>query len=94
MHDVVRRHPLYRIPGFAPCGQPADNHERVKSPFPQQVRHTGAGRFARSSAIQIDVFVSRKYFDFLRKIIRFQPNRSLNARGARIVVAVAAHIGQ
>jgi hypothetical protein len=94
MHYVGLWYPLQRIPGFAPCCQASNNHKRVKSSFPQQMRHTGASSFTWSSAVQVDVSVPGKCLDFRRQIIRLQANRPSYAICAWIVVTVAAHIGQ
>ncbi len=69
LHQIVLRNRLHRLPGLAPGSQSADNHERAESLFPQHVRHPGAGRFARSSAVQINIFVLGKVLEFLLKIV-------------------------
>jgi hypothetical protein len=58
------------------------------------MRHTGAGGFALSSTVEIDVFVLGKSFDFVGKVIRFEANRTLDSGGAGIVVPVTAHVDQ
>src|SRR5580704_15221721 len=55
LHQIVLRHGFQWFAGLAPGSQAADDHERVESFFPQQVRHPGAGRFARSSTVKINV---------------------------------------
>jgi hypothetical protein len=73
-HQIVLGNSLHGLAGLAPGGQPTDDHERVEAFFPQQVRHPGAGRFARSSTVQINVLVFRKVLDFLIEIIWLDPD--------------------
>ena len=56
------------------------------------MHHTGARGFARSSAVQVDVFAPGKFFGFLQQIIRLKSNRPSNTVGTRIVVTVAANV--
>jgi hypothetical protein len=46
VHDIVLRHHFDRVPSFAPRCQAADDHEGVEALFSEEIRHTGAGRFA------------------------------------------------
>src|ERR1035438_6394760 len=80
LHQIVLRNRLDRLAGLAPGSQSADNHERVESFFPQQVRHPGAGRFARSSTVKIDIFVLGKALDLFVEIIGFDPDGVLDPR--------------
>jgi hypothetical protein len=92
MHEVVVRHSLDRLASFAPGRQAADDDEGVESVLAKDMRHTGAGGFALSSTVQVDVLILRERRDFLRQIIRLNADGAENACGAPIVVAVAAHI--
>jgi hypothetical protein len=92
LYQVVFGDGLQGFAGFAPGGQAADDHERVESFFPQQMRHPGAGRFARSSTVEINVLVLRQVLHFFLKIIGLDADRVLDSRGARVVVAMAADI--
>ena len=74
LHQVVLRNRFDRFPGLAPGGQSTDNYERVESFFPQQMRHPGAGRFARSSTVKINVLVLGKVLDFLLQVVRLDAN--------------------
>ena len=94
MHQVGLRYRLYRIAGFAPRGEAAVDHKGAESLLHQLIRHTGAGRFVGSSAVEIDVFIPGETFDFLGEVIRLQSNRAANAVGTGVVVTVAAHVGQ
>ena len=58
------------------------------------MRHPGAGPFALSSTVDIDVLSLRQQLDFLVQIIWFDANRSPDPRGAGIVVAMASHVHQ
>ena len=91
-HQIVLRNRLQRFAGFAPGRQSADYHERVESFFPQQVRHTGAGGLACSSAVKINVFVLGESLDLFLKIIRLNADRAFNPRRARVVIAVTADV--
>src|SRR5882672_1531218 len=57
LHEIGWGDGLDGLSRLTPCGQAADQDERVESFFPQHVRHPGAGRFAYSSAVEIHVFV-------------------------------------
>ncbi len=91
-HQIIFRHRLDGFSGFAPGGEAADDHKRVEPFFPQQMRHTGAGGLACSSAVQVDVFVFGKVFDFVLKIVGLNSNRVLNSSRTGIVIAVAPHV--
>ncbi len=56
--------------GLAPCRQTADNHKRVETFLLQQMRHPGAGRFARSSTVKVNVLVLGQILDLLLEIVR------------------------
>ncbi len=92
LHQIVFRHGLEWLPGLAPGGEPADDHECVEPFLSQQMRHPGAGRLARSSTVEINVFVLGKVLDFFLQIVGLNANGALNALGAPVVIAVAAHI--
>jgi len=79
-HQIVLRYRLQRFAGLAPGRQSADNDERVESFFPQQVRHPGAGCFARSSTVKINVFVLGKVLDLFLKIAGFDADRVFDPR--------------
>jgi len=78
---------------FAPRGQAADDHVGVEAVLFEQQRHPGAGSLAQSSAVEINVLVFGKNLDFFGKIVWLKADRSLDAFGAGVVVAVAAHVG-
>src|SRR5207245_521466 len=60
--------------------------------LPEHVRHPGAGCFAHSSAVQVDVLLLGQPLDFLIEVIGFDPDGALDARRIRIVVAVTANV--
>jgi hypothetical protein len=62
---------LERLTGLLPRGYAAHDHKRVESFFSQLQRHPGAGRFARSSTVEIDVPVFGKSLELLGKIVGF-----------------------
>ena len=88
------RHGLHGLAGFAPGCQATDDYEGVESLLAKEMRHTGAGGFALSSTVQVDVLIFGKRLDFLREIIWLDADRAADASGAGIVVAVAADIHQ
>src|SRR5215469_17958547 len=92
MHEVGGRYSLDRIAGSTPGSQATNNHKCAKSLLPQYMRHTGARGFTWSSAVQVDVFVPRKFFGFFRQIIRLQSNRASNTVVIRVVVTVATNV--
>ena len=85
---------FHRVAGFAPSHQTAHDNERVESPFPQHVRHTGAGGFACSSTVKINVLVLGKPLDPLGELVRLKADGSLDTGGVPVVVAVATDIHQ
>ena len=62
------------LSGGPPGMQAAIDHERVESMFSQQVRHPGAGRFARSSTVEINLFVPGQMLYFFGQIVGFNPD--------------------
>jgi hypothetical protein len=64
---------------FPPRGQSSDDDERVESIFPQLQRHPGAGRFACSSTVDVNILIFWEGFDLLSKVVGFNANGSLNA---------------
>ena len=82
MHQIIPRHRLDGLTGFTPGCQAADNHEGVESLFAKEMRHTGAGGFALSSTVQVDVLILGEYLDFLREIIWLEADGAADARGA------------
>src|SRR5919197_247636 len=54
LHQILPRHRFNRLPGLAPRRQTTHDNERIESFFPQQMRHPGAGRFARPSPVEIN----------------------------------------
>src|ERR1700733_12523559 len=89
MYQIVMGHGFDRLSRFAPRRQAADDNEGVESLLAKQVRHTGAGGFALSSAIEVDVLILRKRNAFLRQVIRLNTDGAGNARRSCIVVPVA-----
>jgi hypothetical protein len=51
MDEIGLWNGLDRISRFAPCSQAAYDDKGIKSLFSEQMRHTGAGRFADSGAV-------------------------------------------
>ncbi len=92
LHEVILGDRFHRFSGLAPGSQSADDHERVETFFAQYVRHPGAGRFARSSAVEVNIFIFGEGLDFLLKVVGLDANRILNAGGAGIIIAVAADV--
>src|SRR5581483_3591067 len=90
--EVVLGDGLERVSGFAPGLQPAYEYERIESLFSEQMRHPGARGFACSSAIDINVFVARQVLYFFLEVIGFDPDRSLDALGAGVIIAVTADV--
>ena len=73
-HQIVLRSRLQRLPGLAPGGQAADDHERVEAFFLQQMRHPGACPFARSSTVEVNVLVFGEILDLLFEIVGLDAN--------------------
>ena len=71
-------------PGFTPSSEAPDDHVRIKSIFPQDVRHPGARGFARSSTVQINVLFPGETLHLFFQIIRLNPDRAENALGSSV----------
>jgi hypothetical protein len=56
-------------------------------------RHTGAGGFACSSAVEINLSILGEVLDFFDEIIGFDADGSGNALRVGVIVAVAADVG-
>ena len=82
-----------RMPGFAPGGKAAGDYKHLESEFLQLVRHPGAGCFSLSCTVEINLVLLGQFFDFFNEIVGLNANRSGNALGVGIIVAVAADIG-
>src|SRR5229473_1240725 len=57
------------------------------------MRHTGAGGFALSSTVQINVLVAWQLIHLLIQVVGFNANRSVDAMRPGVVVAMATDIG-
>jgi hypothetical protein len=73
-HDVVLRHLFHCAAGFAPGGKSAGDYVGVESLFPEHVRHTGAGGFFYSSAVEINIFILGEKRESWLKVIWFEAN--------------------
>jgi hypothetical protein len=91
-HHILLRYRLEWLARLAPRCQPTFDHEGVEPSLAQFKRHPGARRFARSSAIQINVLISWQVLDFLDELIRLEADRSPDALCTGVIVAVAANI--
>src|SRR5579863_3993072 len=94
MNEVGLRDRLDGFAGLAPGCQAAHDDKRVESLLAKQMRHTGAGGFALSSTVEVNVFVLGEVLDFAGKVIGLDANGALDSRGSGIVVTVAAHVDQ
>src|SRR3954453_18232296 len=56
------------------------------------MRHPGAGRFARSSTVQINVLLFLQALDLVIEIIGFDADGPENPFGAAVIVSVAANV--
>lgn len=94
VHEVGLRDGLNRFTGLTPSCEATNDDKRVESLLAQQMRHTGAGGFALSSTVEVDVFILRKIFDLVGEVVGLEANRAWDSGGAGVVVAVAAHVDQ
>lgn len=74
LHQIILGDRLQGFSRFAPGSQTADDHECVESFFPQQMRHPGAGRFARSSTVEINILVLGQVLDLFLQIVGLNAN--------------------
>ena len=65
LYQVAWRYRFQRLAGLLPGGHASHDHKRVESFFPQLQRHPGAGRFARSSTVDINVSLLGERLEFL-----------------------------
>ena len=66
----------------------------AKTFLPEYQRHTGAGGFALSSAVDVDVLVLGKVFEFFVEQVGLDADGAGDAGGAGVVVAVAADVDE
>ena len=92
LDEIVLGNRLQVSPRLAPGSESADDHERAKSFFPQQMRHPGAGCFAHSSTVEVKVFVLREVLDFLLQVIGLDADGANDSLGSRVVITVAANV--
>ncbi len=74
MDQVVVGDRLERFPRLTPGRKATHNNECIEPFFPQQVRHTGAGSFPCSSAIDVNILVPGESFQFFGQVIRLDTN--------------------
>src|SRR5580658_804571 len=74
--QIFFRHRFQWIPGPAPGPETTGDYVRIESLFAQDVRHTGAGGFAQSSAVEIDGRVLGQRLDESVQIVRFDADRT------------------
>jgi len=92
LYEVTRGHRLQRLPCFLPRRYPPNDDERIEALFSQLQRHPGAGGFAGSSTVEVDVLVFGNGLEFLGKIVGFDADGSLDAFRPGIIVAVTADV--
>ena len=78
--------------GFFPRRDSTYDDERVESLISQLQRHPGAGRFAGSSAVKINVLIFGDGLELFREIIGLDAHGSADTFGVGIVVAVTTDI--
>ncbi len=93
LDQVVVRHWLNGLSRLSPGTQSTGDYEHLESFFDQQLRHTGASGFACSSTVEINLSLLRQVLDFFFQAIGFEANRSRDALRVRVIVSMAAHIG-
>jgi hypothetical protein len=94
MYQIALRNHFHWLTRFPPGGQTTGNNKSVESLLPQEIRHTGAGSFALSSTVKIDVLVLGKPHDFPREVIWLDSNRSPDPSSAGIIVTMAAYVDE
>ena len=93
LDHVVVRHGFERMSCLAPCPQTTGDDKRLETLFVQEMRHPGASRFTRSSTVEINLSILGQVLDLFLEFVGFDADGSRNALGGRVVVAVAAHVG-
>ena len=73
------RNRFKRMTCLPPGTQATDDYKRTESLFPQHERHTGARGLARSSAVDINVSILGKVFDFFGQVVGLDAHRPLDA---------------
>jgi hypothetical protein len=90
--QIVVRHGFERMSRLTPSLQTAGDDERLESLFLQEMRHPGAGRFARSSTVEINLLILGQVLDLFQQVVGFEPDGPRNALRVCVVVAVAPHV--
>ncbi len=92
LHQIILRNGFQWLSGLAPCGQPSNDHERAESFFPQYMRHPGAGCFARSSTVEINILVFRKIFELFLEIVGFDANRTMDPLRSDVIITMTPYV--
>src|SRR5579863_4580314 len=80
------------LSGFAPGAEPAGDYVDFKSQLDQLLRHTGAGGFALSSAVEINLLILGEVLDLFDEVVGLDADGAGDAFGVGVVVAVAADV--
>jgi hypothetical protein len=94
MYQIALRNHLHWLTRFSPSCQTTGDDKSVEPLLSQEIRHTGAGSFALSSTVKIDILVLGKPHDFPREVVWLDSNRSPDPSSAGIIVTVAAYVDE
>jgi hypothetical protein len=93
LDEVVVGNSFEGVSGFAPGTEASGDDEYFEPELLELLRHTGAGGFALSSTVEINLLILGEVLDFFDEIVGFDTNRTGDAFGVGIVIAVAADVG-
>jgi hypothetical protein len=92
MNHFLSRYWFCRFSGTLPSPVSTFDGIGIVSILPENIRHTGAGCFAQSGAIQVDFFILRQSLHFLWETVWLKANRTWDPHGSNIIVPVASRI--
>ena len=93
MDDVIGGDLLHGVASFFPGGKASDYDFGFKASFVEELRYTLTGGLVLATAVEVDVAVAREIGESFDKTIGFNANRTEDAFGFGIIVAVAADVG-
>ena len=73
-YEIVGGNAFDGMSGFAPGAQASSDHKHFESELLQLMRHTGAGGFARSSAVEINLLLLGEVLDFFDQVVGLDAN--------------------
>lgn len=92
LDQIVVGHAFDRVSGFAPGAQASADDKNFEPKFLKLMRHTGAGGFACSSTVEINLSILGKVLHLFNEVVGLNADGSRDTFGVGIVISVAADV--